>query len=77
MKTKLEEFDKKVEKRTETLHAEVAQREEMMMYHFNETKLKLDGSIPGGIADYEQMKKVNIDNLLGLHEYKARFGTVH
>jgi hypothetical protein len=57
MTTKLQEFYQRVDQKSETLNDEVAQRQEMMMYHFNETKLKLDGSIPGGIADYEQMKK--------------------
>ena len=47
------------------------------MYHFNEAKLNLDASIPGGISDYEQMKRVKIDSILCLHEYKNRFITVH
>lgn len=47
------------------------------MYHFNETKLSLDASLPGGTSDYEQMKKVKIDTVLGLPEYKSRFSMVH
>jgi hypothetical protein len=58
MKTKFDKFYQRVDQKSETFYDEVAQREEMMMYNFNETKLKLNASIPGGgIADYEQMKK--------------------
>lgn len=48
-----------------------------MMYHLNEVKLNLDGQMLGGIENYEQMKKVKIDNILGLGEYKNRFIGVH
>jgi hypothetical protein len=38
-----------------------------MTYHFHETKLNQEAFLAGSILDYEQIKRVNIDSVLGLN----------
>jgi hypothetical protein len=66
MKTKFDKFYQRVDQKSETFYDEVAQREEIMMYNFNETKrLSSMYQFLEGHCGLRADEKVNIDNVLG------------